>query len=101
MYSCSARWYSDDNILTCSSVIDIPVRSFALLQLVNLKPRILRHICEDSCKISTFLLILSCTHVFKFIIMSDNVWPKIDLAATEIKECMNFRIYQQKIYLNK
>lgn len=85
MYSCSARWYSDESILTCSRVIDIPVRSFALLQLVNLKPRILRHICEDNCKISTFLLTFSCTHAFKLIIISDNVWPRIDLDATRIK----------------
>lgn len=95
IYSCSARWYSDESILTCSRVIDIPVRSFALLQLVNLRPRILRHICEDNCKISTFLFTFSCMHIFKLDIMSDNVWPKIDRAAT-VTWYIRFRLHHQR-----
>jgi hypothetical protein len=37
-YSLSARSNSLESVLTCSSVTPIPVRSFALLQLVNLIP---------------------------------------------------------------
>lgn len=83
MYSCSARWYSAVKMFTCSSVTDIPVRSFALLQLVNLKPRILRQICEDNCNTSTFLFTLAWTLVFRFVISSANVWPSGDLAPTD------------------
>lgn len=38
--SCSAKSYSEARISTCSKVTDIPVLSLALLQLVNLKPKI-------------------------------------------------------------
>lgn len=59
-------------MLTCSRVIDIPVLSLALLQLVNLSPFIRRQICDDNWSMSVFFDIFACTLVFKVDIMSDN-----------------------------